>query len=317
MKNLANIDDEIVETLPSRDKVRTPDGWRRYGEDFPRRKVQRFLLSRVGKFWNDVFSEYVHLEWVPKQYKTEDEISSFVYLHTFMKDGKVWFYDRYMNDDRAVDDLKYGGEVFYVHPETRKLCHVQKHKVDYAQRHKEEEAKYMRVLGDYHQLLKVHGIWFEVKGEVVKSNIVEVGGLHYRYVKEDAIEKREFKLGVGVKVLDHNDIGFVRINGKLAVPYPEGKRMSKPLGPRDCLLKDLTSGKQYGWNNRDYDTVKITVYRQLNSKDLKKHGLKNDRKLMPGLRCKKCGGIVGIDCLYHVCPTCSKYRENCTCFGRY
>ena len=186
--------------------------------------------------------------------------------------------------------------------------------VDYVKKHKEEEARYMKVLGDYHQLLKVAGIWYEVKGEPIKSNIVEVDGLHYRYVKESAVEKRDFKMGTGIKVLDPHDVGFVRINGRLAVPYPEGNRLTKPIGPKDYLLEDLTK-KAYYWNRHNYGSVKITVYRQLSSKDLKKHGLKNDKKLMVGIRCRKCGGIAGVNCLYHICPTCSKYREDCTCFG--
>lgn len=313
MKNLANIDDEVAEILPSRERLLPPDGWRRYGADFPRRKIQRFLLSRQGKFWDDVFSEYVRLEWVPDKYKTEGEISSFVYLHTFMEDGKVWFHDKFMDGARLVDDFKYGSDCFYRHPETKKLCYHHRVKVDYVQRQKDEEAKYMRVLGDYHQLLKVHGIWFEVKGEVVKSETIEIDGLHYRPAGVTPVHR----------TWRHKDIPDITppdgkhykiINGKLYVPYAESRYEGKPLGPKECLLEDLTRKKHY-WNRHNYGSVKITVYRQLNSKDLKKHGLKNDKKLMIGVRCKKCGGIAGVDCLYHICPICSKYRENCKCFG--
>jgi hypothetical protein len=232
-----------------------------------------------------------------------------------MENGKVWFHEKYMYGVRAIDDFRYGSEVFYRHPETKKLCHIQRQKIDYAKKRKEEEAQYMRVLGDYHQLLKVHGIWFEVKGEVIKSDIVEINGLHYRPAGVMPVHRIWRNKDVP-DVAPADGCRYKIINGKLYLPCPEARHRGKPLGPKECLLKDLTSGEQY-WNRHDYDTVKITLYRQLNSKDLKKHGLKNDRRLVPGVRCKKCGGIAGVDCLYHICPTCSKYREDCKCFGRY
>ena len=279
MKNLTNIDDEVVETLPIRDRVRPPDGWRRHGRDFPRSKVNRFLLSRQGKLWDNVFSEYVHLDWVPKQYRTEDEISSFVLLHTFMKDGKVWFFDKYSTTEKAVEDYRYGGDNFYRHPETKKLCYLQKHKVDYSQRQKEEEAKYMMILGDYHQLLKVAGIWFEVKGEPTKSETIKIDGLHYRPAG----------VRLATDITPRHTTDYRVVDGKLYVPFADSRYDGKPLGPKECLLEDLTK-RGYYWNRHNYHSVKITMYRQLNSKDLKKHGLKNDRKLATGIKCKKCGG---------------------------
>ena len=58
MKNLAEKDIEAVEELPSRAKVRPPDGgWGHYNDDYPWNKVDRFLHSRVGKKWDDVYSE--------------------------------------------------------------------------------------------------------------------------------------------------------------------------------------------------------------------------------------------------------------------
>jgi len=315
MRNLANIDTEQVETLPTRDKVRSPDS-RRHGwwTCYPYKKVQNFLAHRVGKNWNDVFSEYVHLDWVPDQHKTREQIGHEVYVNTFIgDDGKVWVYEKYGSDARPVDNLMFGNYVFYVHPETKKLCYLEKKVVDYKKKQAEEQSKYMRVLGDYHQLLKVKGVWFEVKAEPIPSNVVEVNGLHYRYVKENAIEKHDFKLGVGVKVLDPHDAGYIRINGRLAVPCTLNRDYagSKPLGPKDCLLEMVERNHPY-WR-RDYDSVKVKVYRQLNHKDLKKYGLKNDRLPVIGVRCKKCGGIVGIDCLYHVCMKCYEYVGHCKC----
>lgn len=303
MKNLANIDLEQAETLPVHDRVRPPDGWRRIGRDFPRNKISRFLLSRQGKLWDDVFSEYVHLDWVPKQYRTETEISSFVYLHTFMDGGKVWFHDKYMDGARLVDDFKYGGDCFYRHPETKKLCYHHKIKIDYAKRQKEEESRTMRILGDYHQLLKIHGTWFEIKGEPVPSNIAVVGGLHYKPAGE--------KLDADITSRHRAD--YKVIDGKLYLPC-DG-RLAKPLGPKDCLLEIIETRRRCPWwKHKDFSSVKIKVYRQFNSKSLKKYGLKNDRKLSLGIRCKKCGGIAGDTCIYHICPICSGYyRENCKC----
>ena len=90
MSNLATKDTDTLDELPLRDKVRAHDGHRHYwGSDYPYNKVRRFITSRVGQYWNDVFSEFCHLDWVPRQYKTKEQISRIVELNTFLKDRKV------------------------------------------------------------------------------------------------------------------------------------------------------------------------------------------------------------------------------------
>ena len=299
MSNLAIEDPDKLEELPSRDKIRPTGVWHRWGEDYPYRKVHRFLTSRIGRFWNDVFSEFCHLDWVPRQYKTRDQIAHTVILNTFMKDGKVWYYDRYLSEnERCIEDFNemtyYSRqEAFYVHPQTGKLCYKQKKGGRKAERRRSdaERAKWFRILGDYHQLLKIDGVWYEVKGEPQEPDWVEVNGLHYKYIKESTIEQHEFKMGVGVKVLDRNDIGYVRINGRLAVPYREARWEGKPLGPKDCMIDGVPQynrhNENFYWNRKDYKSVRIVVNRQLNGKELKKYGLSNDPKV--DKHCKVCG----------------------------
>jgi hypothetical protein len=295
MKNLANlIDDSIeyIDNLPSRDKVRPPkDGRDHYkGEDYPWRKVYRFLVSRVGRPWDRVFSEYVHFDWIPRQYKTENQIAYSVLLNTFIKDGKVWYFDRgYFSGERPIEESCGGfychSEVFYVHPQTKLLCYYKPKKIDYKKRMAKEEAKTLRILGDYHQLVKIKGIWHEVKAEPVKSDIVVIDGLHYKeskYIPKSEPSVSEFfnVHGTGFR--------YRVIGGKVLIPVEGHWENENKIGPRDRLVDD--DYKDSIWRRLDYHSVKITLYRQLNHKDLKKHGLKNDVKIV-GKPCEVCGNV--------------------------
>ena len=297
MKNLANlIEDSIeyVDNLPSRDKVRPPkDGRDHYkGEDYPWKKVYRFLVSRVGRPWDRVFSEYVHLDWIPRQYKTENQIAHSVILNTFIKDGKVWYFDRgYFSGERPIEESCGGfychSEVFYVHPQTKILCYYKPKKIDYKKRMAKEEAKTFRILGNYHQLVKIKGIWHEVKGEPVESDIVVIDGLHYRKVKTKPLPQPPTMTFFGRKVVPDKP-PYKMVDGKYLVPVDYRWRDENKIGPRDRLIDD--NYKDSIWRRLDYNSVKITVYRQLNHKELKKHGLKNDVKIV-GKPCKVCGNI--------------------------
>jgi len=296
MSNLAITDIDKIDELPLRDKVRPLDGHRHYwGSDYPYNKVRRFITSRVGQYWNDVFSEFCHLDWVPRQYKTKEQIGRIVELNTFLKDEKVWYYGGgFMGvNEHSIDTAGYYSrhEFFYVHPKTGILCHKQnKGHLSYKQQEEERKAKYMKILGDYHQLLKLDGVWYEVKAEPINTDVVEVNGLHYRYVKESTIAQRKFTMGVGTQVVaTDKDDTYVRVNGRLAVPYTEARWEGKRVGPKDCLVESApeSGGRNY-WNRPNYRSIKITVYRQLNSKQLKKYGVANDVKT-EGKPCKVCG----------------------------
>lgn len=298
MSNLATKDDTVLDELPLRDKVRPPGGRRHYwGSDYPYNKVHRFIASRVGQYWNDVFSEFCHLDWVPRQYKTKEQISHTVELNTFLKDGKVWYYSNgYMGaneypveDDNASHGYYTRHELYYVHPKTGILCFRKRKKSNFKKQRAEETAKTLRILGDYHQLIKLDGLWCEVKAKPVESDIIEHEGLHYRKVK--SIPQPETSAPTvkffGRKVVAEKPT-FKVIKGMLVVPVATDWRYSgKTVGPRDRLMDNDSS---YYWNRLNYNSIKITLCRQLNKKELKKYGLANDKKAVVGKRCQRCGG---------------------------
>ena len=313
MKNLAEKDIEAVEELPSRAKVRPPDGgWGHYNDDYPWNKVDRFLHSRVGKKWDDVYSEFHRLEWVPARHKNLEQLEHSILFHTFMKDGKVWYFDKYLsNGERPIDELATPNnyyysrdDVFYIHPESKLLLYKKKKSnSNYTKRRKAEDAKTFRVLGDYHQLLKLRGTWFEVKGKPVKDEVIKVDGLHYREVPLKPWQK--IINGQLISEITTVSSGMVsgRIvpektyykiwQGKLLEPVKtlygyKYRSRDSDIGPRDRMISDGVYSFQTRHANSD--SVKITLYRQLSSKDLKKYGLKNDIKLPFGKRCDVCGG---------------------------
>jgi hypothetical protein len=296
MKNLANESPEVVEELPSRDVVRLPDGHRHYwGSDYPYNKVHRFLMSRVGTDWNEVFSEFVHLEWVPEAHKTRERIAQTVILNTFEKDGKVWFYDNwsYNGNEKSIEDYRNGyGQVFYVHPKTKALCFHRPKQVNEKKRREEEQAKTMRILGDYHQLLKLKGTWFEVKAKKAESDIIEIDGLHWKkivhFIPPETKTMKFFGRNYKAWKVNRDDPPtWIVVNGEYYVPsHGEWRHSGRDIGPKDRLIDDEEG--VYYWNRHNYSSIKITLQRQLNSKELKKYGIRNDIKIEH--RCPICGG---------------------------
>jgi len=319
VKNLTVEKEEWLEELPSHSGMRKAAlADRIFQRDrglycsCPWKKIDRFLKSNVGKPWDEVYSKYCHLEWLDKVFKNREWGEKNVIMNTFMKDGKVWHID---NGEYPVGGCRYGKrDTYYVHPKTKILCFIKHQPTNWAKNRAKEEAKTMKILNDYHQLLKVDGIWYEVKAVPREPKHVVINGLHYRYIKESTIEQHDFKLGVGTKVNKPDDIGYVRINGRLAVPCSGPRyRDCKSIGHRDRMILDRKNiSLSWRWINRD--SITITLQRQLNRKDLKKYGLKNDVIVLRDT-CKKCGGEIGKICFSHVCHKCGKYRgEDCKCY---
>ena len=297
MKNLVNEFLDKVEELPKRDNVRSPDDHHHWGMDYPYNKVRRFLMSRVGRDWDSVFSEFVHLDWIPKLYKTREQISHSVLLNTFEKDDEIYFYDNYClsyngSEEKIIDYRMGFGDTFYIHPKTRLLCYHKRKIVNNKKLQEKEQKRTVIILGNYHQLLKLDGIWYEVKGEKSKYTIIEVEGLHWEKVRYIPIEKP-----------------YKFINGEYYIPYKNAYSY-EDIGPKDRLIRDDNESEfYYRWNNKNYSSIKITFCHQINKKMLKKYGIHNDIKI--NHRCQTCGSTKCIQSHGKRCEVCG-VRRCCT-----
>lgn len=165
------IDIEKLETLPRkqnmREKMQDCDFYR-CRSNYPWKRVFRFLLSRVGQDFDKVTAEFVKLTWVPSQYRAFGQLAKHhIEVNTFFNDsGEICYYDRYSFAREACYKVSEQSEVFYVHPKTKLLCfQPRRKKINWKLKHAEEESKTLRILGDYHQLLKLNGIWYEIRGK--------------------------------------------------------------------------------------------------------------------------------------------------------
>ena len=177
MKNLLTAPDDSFDVLPIHRSMRRYDSIdtktqrnayydHRNGSDMPYSRVSNFLRSRVGKYWDKVISEYVTLFWVPFQYRNHKKLCEFVEHNTFIEDKEIQFFDNYSynsSSQRKVKDIS--GEVFYVHPKSRLLCH--KPKIKY--RYKKKVDPNFVYLAPHRQLLKLYGIWYLVWAEQLQG----------------------------------------------------------------------------------------------------------------------------------------------------
>lgn len=158
-----------------------------------------------------------------------------------------------------------------------------------------------RIIGDYHQFVKIKGIWHEVKGEPIKSDIVEIDGLHYRKVKtlstpEILPTTQKF---FGRKVVIEEPKYKKTADGYYLIPTANAPRYSyysgdRPLGPQERLVADdddANLDNRLTHYYRRSNHVKITMNRQLSSKELKKHGLKNEPEVLFLKPCPICGNV--------------------------
>ncbi len=217
-----------------------------------------------------------------------------------MENGKVCYLDEGWGCLRPVGEHRWKQGTFYVHPVTKCLAYAKPEKKE-----PKKKPETFRILGNYHQLIKIKGFWHEVKGIAVnpESDVVVIDGLHYTKVKK-LPETNEMVPAIyppfpqkffGRKVLANQPKFKKTEDGYYLVPKATSyyDRNSEPgIGPRDLMIQppdDNTSLGRYTTSRRRKNSVKITVYRQLSSKELKKYGLKNDIKPLESMRCKVCG----------------------------
>ena len=118
--------------------------------------LRRFLRSKVGEEWNDVYSELC------QRLKTNTmagqhvigHVWDFVERYVKIIDGKVYYkhYQKY----RTLLEASYRDR-FYIHPETGILCAFEK-----APRKRKPKPKQSDILivDDYHQYHKLNEIWY-------------------------------------------------------------------------------------------------------------------------------------------------------------
>lgn len=328
MKNLLSLRAEKLEELPGREihkHVPRHRHWHsksnRWGTKYPSNKVQRFLRSNVGQRWNDVFSKYCILDWIPADLRNLEHIKWHVVIDTFLKSGKVVYIPSYRSAEEPVDQVIIGGETerFYVDPQSKRLCVVNlgEKKAKDQKNQVSSKIKTMRILGDYHQLLKIKGMWHEVKAERLKGDedLVKIEGLYYKEAGVKPVER--WVNGVLLKDIAPADGVKYKIHkGKLYLPAKDPNRYTAwrhALGPRERIMPEETNRPRWmRYNDVDPCSFKVTLQRQLGSKELKRYGLKNEPTIY-NKRCSKCGGLVGKDCIYHFCAVCEKPKDDCKC----
>lgn len=161
--NLSALDQNRLETLSDKATFRPKPfekGYYRY--NYPWKRVVRYLHSREGQPWDKVLAEFVRLPWLPTEYRTQKKLRAHVEVNTFLKSNKVYFYDDRAyrncnnNSEQSIED--YSGDIFYVHPVSKLLCFHEHTKFVYP-----KPAVNSIYLEDYHQILKVDGIWYDVR----------------------------------------------------------------------------------------------------------------------------------------------------------
>ena len=214
------IDIEKLEDLPKKQgikgKVGDPEHYRDH-YSVPWNRVNRWLRSKLGQNWDKVISEYVKLPYLSAREKTHRFLAdNFVEENTHIVNNVIYYRPRFPHGQDSVHGRKVKQEyydIFYVHPVTKLLCFSPKFHPVY-----KEKEKTLHILGDYHQLIKLNGIWYEIKGHSIGENNPDK------------------------RMLDEN-----------------GRNTTS------CYPYDGIS-----------NYVKIIYKKELNSKELKKFGLKND-----------------------------------------
>lgn len=206
----------------------------------------RFLNSRVGKFWNDIYSEISENLRAdnPVQQHVRDHLEDFVELRTMLKDGEIY------TTSYGVRLLEHSSRRFYVHPETGRLMVNPHYRAwvnrwrnwDWEQKAAKQASE--RTMPDGTHLRKIAGIWYVVE-------IKEIPPV----IKVDRVDKTTGKVyqitqgGTAYDVILEATVSRNGVNG----------------------IYNLTT-KTYAQGEPVYCATK----RQLNHRELKKYGVVNE-----------------------------------------
>jgi hypothetical protein len=149
MKNLSNIVDEKMDDLPSQSRIIDTYKKHRKGDSFPYRKAKKWISSHAGKNIDEVFSKWVILEWIPEMYRNLEGIKIILDYPTIV--------------DGEICTINWWKTSIYVDPITKLITvPAPQRSINYKKRQEQEISQYCKFLGDYHQLLNIDGIWYDI-----------------------------------------------------------------------------------------------------------------------------------------------------------
>lgn len=195
-------DPDRLDELPRHERMKPRDGWLKdFGEHLG--PLKRFLRSRVGKPWDDVYSEIRERVRVDKatQLHILQHLEHYVFLRVRLdKKSRVYDEDATWGRDRQLMD---DGQTFYVDPRSGILKVPARKGRRYGRYYREvgefgsTNVQYMPPEGlDSKDMIfeKINGTWFEVTYQPTWGGISP-----YRYrtgweiVKKRTLSKKELK----------------------------------------------------------------------------------------------------------------------------
>lgn len=149
---------ERLEELPTRlgKKTIRNEGWgRRLSEIMPWSKATKWVESFEGRSYDEALSEWVRLPWIPVAFRNVEGFGRIV-QEARMLDGVLC--------NRWNLPMWEFARSIYVHPETKKITiHKPKKRISWYKQREAKQREHCIILGDGHQLIKLKGIWYEVK----------------------------------------------------------------------------------------------------------------------------------------------------------
>jgi hypothetical protein len=166
---LRNVD---AEDLPQRESMRRRHhtGNRKRLNEFLS-PLKRFLRSKIGQIWDDVYSEICENINCNNavQFHILQHLDGYVFTKCHKLDGRdgiyTWDYGREIRVDEQDKMRAVAGPLyprFYVHPETGMLHEMtyRGEKNTWQEKNRLEKLEYFRKIGEYEVLKKIDGIWY-------------------------------------------------------------------------------------------------------------------------------------------------------------
>lgn len=171
--NLVTKQDKL-DILPKKERMKVEQSWDDYHSDYPDyNKVYRWLGSNIGANWDSVCSCFIQLKWIQPRYRNTHFLYTFVEVNTFLDSGRICYYvdSCYNLNGSPIRFVYESDDLYYINPETKILCYRPKiGKRQYKKLWEEKQSKDLIILGEYYQLVKFNGIWYEAWLEFIRED---------------------------------------------------------------------------------------------------------------------------------------------------